>query len=77
MNMPIITSLLKSLGSIGLSLLTSLLTGPVIKRMIVAYFEKEIEKADEAAKKTEDKADDATVKMWKEILQNVKSAWDL
>lgn len=75
--MQVILSLLKPLGGVALSMIASLLTGPVMKRLIGHYLDAEVKKYSDAAKKTEGKEDDIRAEMIEKAWKDIKAAWDL
>lgn len=70
-------SILGSLGSLALSMITSLLAGPVLKRLVISYLEAEAKRYAERAKQTEDTQDDARAAMFSEMVETAKTAWGL
>jgi hypothetical protein len=78
--MQLILGLLKPLisviGSTLFSMLTSLLTGPILKRLIVHGLEAEVKKYEDKAAKTDSTEDDLRAEMFRKVLEDAKKAWN-
>jgi hypothetical protein len=75
--MPIVLAILKPLGEIGLSMLMALLTGPVIKRLVIRFVEAEANKYAKRASETEEQSDDETARMLQGVVADIKKAWGI
>ena len=75
--MQLILALLKPLGSMALGMISALLTGPVMKRLIGHYLEAQVKKYSKKAASTEDKQDDVKAEMIEKAWADIKKAWEI
>jgi len=67
---------LQAIGSTLLSMLLALLTGPVIKQLIVMLAEQGVAYYERKAAKTPEANDDAIAKFCRDILELAKKEWN-
>lgn len=69
--------ILKPVGLIFWNMLLALLTGPVMKSMIVSLLENAVAKAEKKSKETPDLKDDEDAKMFRAWLEQCRKAWEV
>lgn len=69
-------AILIPIGKTLLSMLLAMLTGPMIKKLVVMGLEVLVSKYERRAEKTEEKEDDDTAKTFRKLLEEAKKAWE-